>query len=69
MNPPCQELVAKDLHGFEWNFRHIYRGIGAPYGNQCCVWRLCKLGVQSKILTGGDEYMSCLIQANLGDIF
>lgn len=28
MNPPCQELVAKDLHGVEWNFRHIYRGKG-----------------------------------------
>ncbi|XP_024398385.1 auxin response factor 7 isoform X2 [Physcomitrium patens] len=25
-NPPCQELVAKDLHGHEWKFRHIYRG-------------------------------------------
>ncbi|KAF9623181.1 hypothetical protein IFM89_037762 [Coptis chinensis] len=25
-NPPAQELVAKDLHGFEWRFRHIYRG-------------------------------------------
>ncbi|KAG6516604.1 hypothetical protein ZIOFF_027073 [Zingiber officinale] len=25
-NPPCQELVAKDLHGNEWHFRHIYRG-------------------------------------------
>ncbi|KAJ8751337.1 hypothetical protein K2173_016524 [Erythroxylum novogranatense] len=23
---PCQELVAKDLHGVEWRFRHIYRG-------------------------------------------
>ncbi|KAL4204717.1 hypothetical protein AMTRI_Chr01g111260 [Amborella trichopoda] len=23
---PSQELVAKDLHGFEWKFRHIYRG-------------------------------------------
>ncbi|RZB51401.1 Auxin response factor 4 [Glycine soja] len=23
---PSQELVAKDLHGVEWNFRHIYRG-------------------------------------------
>ncbi|KAK3165033.1 hypothetical protein QOZ80_1AG0028060 [Eleusine coracana subsp. coracana] len=23
---PCQELVAKDLHGTEWKFRHIYRG-------------------------------------------
>ncbi|XP_057439003.1 auxin response factor 4-like isoform X2 [Lotus japonicus] len=24
--PPTQELVAKDLHGFEWHFRHIFRG-------------------------------------------
>ncbi|KAJ6728535.1 AUXIN RESPONSE FACTOR 3 [Salix koriyanagi] len=23
---PSQELVAKDLHGYEWKFRHIYRG-------------------------------------------
>ncbi|XP_024525431.1 auxin response factor 2, partial [Selaginella moellendorffii] len=25
-SPPAQELVAKDLHGVEWKFRHIYRG-------------------------------------------
>lgn len=24
--PPTQELVAKDLHGTEWRFRHIFRG-------------------------------------------
>ncbi|KMZ68109.1 putative Auxin response factor [Zostera marina] len=23
---PSQELIAKDLHGMEWKFRHIYRG-------------------------------------------
>ncbi|KAI3864047.1 hypothetical protein MKW98_031639 [Papaver atlanticum] len=23
---PSQELVAKDLHGVEWHFRHVYRG-------------------------------------------
>ncbi|XP_072981401.1 auxin response factor 18-like isoform X1 [Typha angustifolia] len=23
---PAQELVAKDLHGFEWRFKHIFRG-------------------------------------------
>ncbi|XP_058100617.1 auxin response factor 3-like isoform X2 [Magnolia sinica] len=23
---PSQELIAKDLHGMEWRFRHIYRG-------------------------------------------
>ncbi|KAH9616755.1 hypothetical protein KSS87_012671 [Heliosperma pusillum] len=26
MQPPCQELVAKDLHSQAWTFRHIYRG-------------------------------------------
>ncbi|CAN6356038.1 unnamed protein product [Urochloa humidicola] len=25
-HPPNQELVAKDLHGTEWRFRHIFRG-------------------------------------------
>ncbi|KAF6169647.1 hypothetical protein GIB67_004039 [Kingdonia uniflora] len=25
--PPTQELTAKDLHGTEWRFRHIFRGI------------------------------------------
>ncbi|KAJ1265332.1 hypothetical protein BS78_08G068600 [Paspalum vaginatum] len=25
-SPPNQELVAKDLHGVEWRFRHIFRG-------------------------------------------
>ncbi|CAA6660184.1 unnamed protein product [Spirodela intermedia] len=24
--PPCQDLVATDLHGNEWPFRHIFRG-------------------------------------------
>ncbi|EFJ34439.1 hypothetical protein SELMODRAFT_166729 [Selaginella moellendorffii] len=24
--PPAQEIIAKDLHGVEWKFRHIYRG-------------------------------------------
>lgn len=26
MQPPAQELVAKDLHDNAWTFRHIYRG-------------------------------------------
>ncbi|CAB4306566.1 unnamed protein product [Prunus armeniaca] len=26
---PSQELIAKDLHGLEWRFRHIYR-VGQP---------------------------------------
>ena len=27
MQPPAQELMAKDLHGQAWTFRHIYRGM------------------------------------------
>ncbi|KAL8143401.1 hypothetical protein V2J09_016433 [Rumex salicifolius] len=26
LQPPWQELVARDLHGNEWHFRHIFRG-------------------------------------------
>ncbi|CAN6202209.1 unnamed protein product [Urochloa humidicola] len=26
MQPPAQELIAKDLHDISWKFRHIYRG-------------------------------------------
>lgn len=29
MQPPAQELVAKDLHDNTWTFRHIYRGIAS----------------------------------------
>jgi hypothetical protein len=27
MQPPAQELVARDLHDNVWTFRHIYRGM------------------------------------------
>lgn len=27
MQPPAQEIVAKDLHDTTWTFRHIYRGL------------------------------------------
>ena len=27
MQPPAQELVARDLHENLWTFRHIYRGM------------------------------------------
>lgn len=26
---PSQDLVAKDLHGYEWRFKHIFRGKNA----------------------------------------
>nr|CAB3468747.1 unnamed protein product [Digitaria exilis] len=31
--PPCQELIAKDLHGNEWKFRHIFRAAHAASTN------------------------------------
>lgn len=34
MQPPAQEIVARDLHENVWTFRHIYRGMFfAPYSN------------------------------------
>lgn len=27
MQPPAQEIVARDLHDTVWTFRHIYRGM------------------------------------------
>lgn len=27
MQPPAQELIARDLHDNVWTFRHIYRGM------------------------------------------
>jgi hypothetical protein len=27
MPTPTQELISKDLHGSEWRFKHIYRGM------------------------------------------
>ena len=27
MQPPAQELMARDLHDNLWTFRHIYRGM------------------------------------------
>lgn len=27
MQPPAQELGARDLHDSSWTFRHIYRGM------------------------------------------
>lgn len=26
LQPPAQELIAKDLHDNDWKFRHIFRG-------------------------------------------
>ena len=31
MQPPAQELQARDLHDNVWTFRHIYRGKGNKF--------------------------------------
>ncbi|MCL7038380.1 hypothetical protein MKW94_022189 [Papaver nudicaule] len=51
--PPCQELVAKDLHGAEWRFRHIYRGQPKRH-LLTCGWSAF---VNSKKLVAGDVFI------------
>jgi len=52
-NPPCQELVAKDLHGTEWHFRHIFRG--QPKRHLLTTgWSVF---VSSKRLVAGDAFI------------
>ncbi|KAF7009296.1 hypothetical protein CFC21_023851 [Triticum aestivum] len=52
-NPPCQELVAKDLHGTDWHFRHIFRG--QPRRHLLTTgWSVF---VSSKRLVAGDAFI------------
>ncbi|CAA3023568.1 auxin response factor 9-like isoform X2 [Olea europaea var. sylvestris] len=50
---PTQELVAKDLHGIEWHFKHIFRG--QPRRHLLTTgWSTF---VNSKRLTAGDSFV------------
>ncbi|XP_074556201.1 auxin response factor 2B-like isoform X3 [Curcuma longa] len=51
--PPTQELVAKDLHGVEWHFRHIFRGQPRRHLLQS-GWSVF---VSSKRLVAGDAFI------------
>ncbi|KAG1331599.1 auxin response factor 23 [Cocos nucifera] len=51
--PPTQELVAKDLHGVEWRFRHIFRGQPRRHLLQS-GWSVF---VSSKRLVAGDAFI------------
>ncbi|KAL5714686.1 Arf GTPase arf1 [Ranunculus cassubicifolius] len=52
-NPPWQELVATDLHGNEWHFRHIFRG--QPRRHLLTTgWSVF---VSSKRLVAGDAFI------------
>ncbi|XP_011623419.1 auxin response factor 2 isoform X2 [Amborella trichopoda] len=51
--PPTQELIAKDLHGIEWRFRHIFRGQPRRHLLQS-GWSVF---VGSKKLVAGDAFI------------
>ncbi|XP_008811924.2 auxin response factor 2A-like [Phoenix dactylifera] len=51
--PPTQELAAKDLHGVEWRFRHIFRGQPRRHLLQS-GWSVF---VSSKRLVAGDAFI------------
>ncbi|KAF3786704.1 Auxin response factor 2 [Nymphaea thermarum] len=51
--PPSQDLVAKDLHGKEWSFRHIFRGQPRRHLLQS-GWSVF---VSSKRLVAGDAFI------------
>lgn len=56
---PSQELVAKDLHGVEWRFRHIYRG-NIDESLKSCLF-LISLPPPQKETEGEINEVQCLI--------
>ncbi|XP_058744380.1 auxin response factor 2-like [Vicia villosa] len=51
LKPPMHDLVAKDLHGNEWNFRHIY----SSYEKKHMLTNGWSTFVNSKNLAPGDS--------------
>ncbi|KAL8117515.1 hypothetical protein AgCh_015417 [Apium graveolens] len=60
--PPTQELAAKDLHGNEWRFRHIFRGQPRRHLLQS-GWSVF---VSSKRLVAGDAFI--FLRGENGDL-
>ncbi|KAJ0795023.1 putative transcription factor ARF family [Helianthus annuus] len=60
--PPTQELEAKDLHGNEWRFRHIFRGQPRRHLLQS-GWSVF---VSSKRLVAGDAFI--FLRGENGDL-
>ncbi|CAN0840923.1 Auxin response factor 9 [Linum grandiflorum] len=59
---PTQELVAKDLHGYEWRFKHIFRG--QPRRHLLTTgWSTF---VTSKRLVAGDSFV--FLRGETGDL-
>ena len=46
MQPPAQELSARDLHDNSWTFRHIYRGILLPMMSYLLIFLFLSLSLQ-----------------------
>lgn len=51
---PTQELVAKDLHGYEWKFKHIFRG---------------NTFVQSQVYFVNQCHVSCSVSGKVQSLF
>ncbi|KAL6979437.1 hypothetical protein U1Q18_021101, partial [Sarracenia purpurea var. burkii] len=45
---PTQELVARDLHGWEWRFKHIFRGVTNSSSVRSIFQDDCKTGALEK---------------------
>lgn len=50
MQPPAQELVARDLHDTVWTFRHIFRGKLICYFHFFGCYGHCSLGIPELFL-------------------
>ncbi|CAN1346162.1 Auxin response factor 11 [Linum perenne] len=50
---PAHDLVAKDLHGHEWRFRHIHRG----HPRRHLLTTGWSSFVNAKKLVAGDEFV------------
>ncbi|KAK5777250.1 hypothetical protein PVK06_045217 [Gossypium arboreum] len=62
--PPTQELVAKDLHGNEWRFRHIFRGDAFIFLSRGENGELC-VGVRRAMRQQGNVPSSVISSHNM----
>ncbi|PPR81137.1 hypothetical protein GOBAR_AA39577 [Gossypium barbadense] len=62
--PPTQELVAKDLHGNEWRFRHIFRGDAFMFLSRGENGELC-VGVRRAMRQQGNVPSSVISSHNM----
>lgn len=64
LTPPCQELIAKDLHGNEWKFRHIFRGEFLKISSVLAVFWSCLFLFFSIVV----KLRNSCLQVSLSDI-